>query len=113
MLPWTFSRSYSAAFCSLRQPRPSPPAIGDHLTPRMRARPGCGRMGPMTRITADIEKTFGTSRATGFQGPAPRAGGCRWPMWDNIERATHEYCGKRVRVAGEPYCASHGGRAFG
>ena len=82
----------------------------------MRAMPGCGMMGGiMSRPspTAAIEKTFGISRVTGFQAPAPRAGGCRWPMWNNTERATHEYCGKRVRVAGEPYCASHRERALG
>ena len=81
----------------------------------MRARPRCGIVAAMPRppLIAAIEKTFGISRVTGFQGPAPRAGGCRWPMWDNIERATHEYCGKRVRVAGEPYCASHREKALG
>ena len=68
---------------------------------------------PRPSPAAAIEKTFSISRVTGFQAPAPRAGGCRWPMWNNTERATHEYCGNPLRAAGEPYCASHRERAIG
>lgn len=39
--------------------------------------------------------------------------GCRWPLWDNREKATHRYCDKPV-VPAWPwvYCAECRDKAF-
>lgn len=36
---------------------------------------------------------------------------CQWPMWDNVEPPTHEYCGAKVKP-GRPYCSAHCERAY-
>lgn len=52
---------------------------------------------------------FPNMRPIGEVGAPPTK--CRWPMWNDQERATHVYCGARV-VANKPYCAAHCRRAY-
>jgi hypothetical protein len=46
----------------------------------------------------------------GDPGPVPRT--CQWPLWDDAERATHQYCGAAT-IPTRPYCANHCARAYG
>ena len=43
--------------------------------------------------------------------PGAFVNGCRWPMWNNTERATQRFCGA-ARHNHWPYCAEHGMIAY-
>lgn len=48
------------------------------------------------------------STLVGFQSDSRVGGaGCRFPLWRHEDRPDGRFCGKRVRGAGEPYCAKH------
>lgn len=65
------------------------------------------------RKTRAEKREFGAA-VTGAQAeraPALVAGprGCRFPLWNDKESPTHEYCGGKVRD-GRVYCDSHHAR---
>lgn len=37
--------------------------------------------------------------------------GCCWPLWNDRERPTHQYCGAPA-IEGRPYCPEHHARAY-
>lgn len=43
--------------------------------------------------------------------PALASGECRWPLWGNDARPSHEYCGEPA-AEGRPYCPTHAARAY-
>jgi len=56
----------------------------------------------------------GPAPRTRINGEAPSVGmheitnsQCRWPRWNNKERATHRLCGAPVKRPGESYCQHH------
>lgn len=46
--------------------------------------------------------------------PAPDrvAVGCQWPMWDDQERPTHQFCGAERGNPLHPYCGAHAKTAY-
>lgn len=91
--------------------QPIPAAAG---IPARAGQPGAvdGHDGGVSSLTLPAAEEPPRPRV--FSPPGARA--CRWPMWGNDERATHEFCGARVRQRrdGTPcvYCAAHAAKAF-
>lgn len=66
---------------------------------------------PAPRVSIANEERTRVAR-TAYPAPEGwRGRTCQWPLWDDQERPTHEYCGGKA-VPGRPYCAGHEAIAY-
>ena len=117
--------------------KPRPEKVATESTPKPLAPPPVLRLVPQTTQADFIRSTPApdassrlsvgavTARSDGARAeaaPLPvslsasgeREGGgrpCRWPLWGNRDRPTHEYCGANA-LPGESWCSEHLARAF-